>query len=712
MDWTVRATGAPSEIDLAEARRALAVLADPAHGCELRGLHAGGKFGGSVVRKGADLDGLLQGAGMLSGTIYYAINPIRPNAKSATAESVVRRRWLLVDVDPERPADASATDAEKIEASAVADAVVLYLGAQGWPAPVVVDSGNGYHLLYRIDLPPDEPSRLLLKTVLEALGERFDNERAQVDRKVFNASRIAKLPGTWARKGPCSDERPHRPCRLLLAPETPQVVTAEQLGLVVPATATERPLPPVNGVDAFHVRATGEGREAYARRALDLECARVRLARPGERNNALNRAAFSLGQLVAIGLLTRQQVEVELTLAGIAVELGETEIAKTIRSGLVAGLEHPRQIAERNGISPTMPEGMQAESKPGESLTVCAADVPPEPVEWLWEERLPKRFVTVFAGQTGVGKSFVTCDIIARITRGTEAPFGKGLCLEQGGVLILSEDPQKQMLVPRLIESGADLSRVRFFRWEKMLSYELKDVAMLDKACKEVPNLRLVVIDPPTNFLGDIDEHKNSEIRQTVMGIIIWLENQNLSCIFILHVNKQTGKGIEAINRILGSIAWVTTSRIAHTFVRDPEDETRALLACAKTNLGPLPRTLAYRIVKSNALARVEWLEEIDMTANEAMGGSGWKPRRVVAKDWLIERFRERQEWSSEELFSRGKQEGISRDAIFEAKKVLDIPKARRTALENGDIEWHWWVPKDWPPLKGEEVDNPFREQP
>jgi hypothetical protein len=145
--------------------------------------------------------------------VYFTLNPLKPELLDrrryavdagekgtlAGNEDVVRRRWLLVDVDPERPTDTSATDAEKAEARKVIEAVRAHLRESGWPEPILSDSGNGYHLLYRIDLPADDGD--LVKRVLAALARRFDNGTARVDTAVFNPARICKLPGTWARKG-------------------------------------------------------------------------------------------------------------------------------------------------------------------------------------------------------------------------------------------------------------------------------------------------------------------------------------------------------------------------------------------------------------------------------------------------------------------------------------------------------------------------------
>lgn len=80
----------------------------------------------------------------------------------------------------------------------------------------------------------------------------------------------------------------------------------------------------------------------YARAALGRETAHVAAAKPGQRNHTLNQAAYSLGRLIADGLLDRSQVEGQLTLAAQAAGLGHAEAEATLRSGIIAGLEHHR----------------------------------------------------------------------------------------------------------------------------------------------------------------------------------------------------------------------------------------------------------------------------------------------------------------------------------------------------------------------------------
>lgn len=81
---------------------------------------------------------------------------------------------------------------------------------------------------------------------------------------------------------------------------------------------------------------------AYAMAALRAELHRVAAARPGSRNDTLNRAAFSLGQLVAAGLLPPVPVITGLISAATRAGLSEAEAAGTVRSGMAGGARKPR----------------------------------------------------------------------------------------------------------------------------------------------------------------------------------------------------------------------------------------------------------------------------------------------------------------------------------------------------------------------------------
>jgi hypothetical protein len=87
-----------------------------------------------------------------------ACNRLCPaESESTTADSdIVCRRWLLIDCDAVRKAKISSTDAEHEAALAKAREIRDGLTSLGWPMPVMLDSGNGAQMTYRIDLPADD----------------------------------------------------------------------------------------------------------------------------------------------------------------------------------------------------------------------------------------------------------------------------------------------------------------------------------------------------------------------------------------------------------------------------------------------------------------------------------------------------------------------------------------------------------------------------
>ncbi len=182
---------------------------------------------------GARLSGAADG-------VYFVLNQLNPallarrvnrvdvagSGETTSDRDIVRRRWLLVDCDAVRPAKISATDHELEATRALADRIAEILAGRGWPAPVRADSGNGAHLLYRIDLPPDDGG--VVQRALEALARECNTELFKVDTSVHNPARITKLYGTLARKGDQTVERPWR-LSACLSFDEPGVVSESQL---------------------------------------------------------------------------------------------------------------------------------------------------------------------------------------------------------------------------------------------------------------------------------------------------------------------------------------------------------------------------------------------------------------------------------------------------------------------------------------------------
>jgi hypothetical protein len=224
------------EVSAEELARIMQLFVEPGQVVELRALHVQG-YGRPHVEAGFfDSEHLLHMAKVALGVtdsargVYFTLNPLNRDLLARRCNRIAKadegelskdkhvraRRWLLVDADPVRDPLVSATDSEKAAAQDTILDVRSYLQSKCWPDPILADSGNGFHLLYRVDLPSDDGR--VVERVLQALAARFDNDHCKIDKSVFNPSRICKMPGTLARKGDNVPTRPHRRSQILEVP--------------------------------------------------------------------------------------------------------------------------------------------------------------------------------------------------------------------------------------------------------------------------------------------------------------------------------------------------------------------------------------------------------------------------------------------------------------------------------------------------------------
>lgn len=155
--------------------------------------------------------------------IYFTLNPIDDDLYSRVQHDcfvlggngvddpdVNGFRWLFVDLDPERKTGISSTEEELQAAFALAKKISNFLRDYGFSEPVKAVSGNGAHLLYKINLATTDENKALIEKSLKALAMLFDTDVVKVDTGNFNPSRVCKLYGTLAQKGANTEKRPHR----------------------------------------------------------------------------------------------------------------------------------------------------------------------------------------------------------------------------------------------------------------------------------------------------------------------------------------------------------------------------------------------------------------------------------------------------------------------------------------------------------------------
>jgi len=341
----------------------------------------------------------------------------------------------------------------------------------------------------------------------------------------------------------------------------------------------------------------------------------------------------------------------------------------------------------------------------------CMADVTPEKIEWLWPGRIAIGKQTLIGGEPGLGKSQLTAALAAAVTTGGPWPCDEGRA-PLGSVLILSaEDDASDTIRPRLDAAGADvravhlISAVRQADGEGRRTFNLQaDLALLEDAIRRIGDVRLVVIDPVSSYLGKTDSHNNADVRGTLEPLGDMASRLRVAVISITHFSK--GAGQSAVNSFIGSIAFIAAARAAFIVTRDPDsdDPARRLFVQAKNNLagdcGGLVFRVEQRLVENEIVASaVTWEgERIARTADEILAANrdgNESPERSEAEEFLRSILSSGPQPATE-IEAEAKGAGLSMRTVRRAQKGLGIKPYRKA--ESGDGlgrsgRWYWSLP-------------------
>lgn len=173
--------------------------------------------------------------------LYFTLNVIDPacysreqhdkistRPKSTTSDNeIIARKWCLIDIDCEKPSDTNSTDGEKELAKQVVNNVYKFLRDEGFEQPVICDSANGFHLLYKQAMLSNPQNTEIMKNFLKVLDLYFSTDKVKIDCSTFNPSRICKLYGVISRKGSNTKERPQRESKFIRVPKEVKVTPNE-----------------------------------------------------------------------------------------------------------------------------------------------------------------------------------------------------------------------------------------------------------------------------------------------------------------------------------------------------------------------------------------------------------------------------------------------------------------------------------------------------
>ena len=333
-------------------------------------------------------------------------------------------------------------------------------------------------------------------------------------------------------------------------------------------------------------------------------------------------------------------------------------------------------------------------------ILLCGKDLVPEPVRWLWNGWLALGKLAILAGAPGTGKTTCALSMAATITKGGRWP-DNGKC-PLGDVLIWSgEDDPSDTLLPRLIASGADSSRVHFIhaireRGEERSFDPSKDTPALMEAARKLPELRFILLDPVANAVAG-DSHNNTEVRRALQPLVDFAIQADSALLGITHFAKG-GAGQDPTQRVIGSVAFSAVARVVLVCAKtkDEQGSDRRILARSKSNIGPDDGGFTYTLEQKEALpgiwtSHTVWGEVVIGSARDLLADPDEASKKAPfneAADFLRQCLATGST-PQKTVLSEAKEAGISLITLRRAADRIGVLK-RKGGMKDG---WYWRLP-------------------
>jgi archaellum biogenesis ATPase FlaH len=337
-----------------------------------------------------------------------------------------------------------------------------------------------------------------------------------------------------------------------------------------------------------------------------------------------------------------------------------------------------------------------------------------EKIQWLWKSHIALGKISLLGGDPGKGKSIAAIDLAARTSVGDTWP-DDAEASDAGSVLILSaEDGIEDTIKPRLDRAGADTAKVICLKaievyQDGKLQMErgfslTEDIKRLSEILTQERDIRLIIIDPLSAYIGNTDANKDVQVRDALTPLVALAEEFNVAILVILHLNKAA---VQAIYRVSGSVAFTAIARAVFVIADHPRDKNDRLFISLKNNLAPTASPRVFHIDPSDTdndqRIKVVWRGSSDLTVDEIFNVTpGRKPQGEDGKA----RLNEAKEFLREFLAGGAK----LADDVKDAAKARDIAikSTLRRAREELGIEprkeperfagqWFWQLPAQTP---------------
>lgn len=344
-------------------------------------------------------------------------------------------------------------------------------------------------------------------------------------------------------------------------------------------------------------------------------------------------------------------------------------------------------------------------SKPYEAR--CLADIEREPIEWLWPGRIPLGKITQIAGDPKLGKSQITCTLAAALSTGGSFPGGTSA--PRGSVIFVTcEDDPEDTIGPRLDAAGADSRKIYLLDWTlrqhggkaKRQHFDIgQDAEALEAMIKDIGDVRAVIIDPISAYMGKADSYKTADVRGALVPMQTLAYRHSVAVILVSHLNKNTN-GQNAKARVAGA-GFVAVSRSNWLVAEDPADETRQrrFLCPLGTNIAKGDTGFAFSIEgvdlgKGIKTSRVVFEDrELPLNADDLLACRQDVPSALDrAEEFLSAELRDGPK-PIKALETAAHAAGISKASLQRAKDQMGAKSKK------GSAGWEWYLP---PPVMPE----------
>lgn len=211
------------------------------------------------------------------------------------------------------------------------------------------------------------------------------------------------------------------------------------------------------------------------------------------------------------------------------------------------------------------------------SVTRKASAVVMKKIRWLWPDRVPLGKITLFCGNPDNGKSICSTGVAAICSAGGEFPESHFPFPASEVLMLIGEDDIDDTVVPRLKAAQANLDRIHILESVRPVKAEDREVRLdmdipaIERKLAAHSDIRLVVIDPISNYLGEVSMVAEQEVRSILIPLKRLAEKFNVAVIIVMHLNKKSDQ--DAITRVGGAMAFIGVARCSWLFTRNVQED-------------------------------------------------------------------------------------------------------------------------------------------